>query len=207
HGADSLRVYEMFMGPLEAALPWSTTGLDGARRWIDRVYRLFTQQIQIVEENDGKLDRSFHALVKKVTNDVDTLNLNTAISAMMVFVNDCYKSETICREYAEGFVKMFACFAPHVGEELWATVFHYDTTIAYAPWPICDESKLIDDVVEVIVQVNGKLRGKFSVPVGTDEEEIKATAMDLATVQAQIVDKTVRKVIVVKGKVVNIVAN
>lgn len=207
HGADALRVYEMFMGPLEAALPWSTTGLDGARRWIDRVYRLFTQQIQIVEENDGKLDRSYHAMVKKVTNDVETLNLNTAISAMMVFINDCYKSESICREYAEGFVKMFACFAPHIGEEIWTEVFHHEGTIAYAPWPIYDESKLIEDVVEVIVQVNGKLRGKFSAAVGTDEEVIKEQALNLSTVQTQLADKTIRKIIVVKGKVVNIVAN
>lgn len=207
HGADALRVYEMFMGPLEAALPWSTTGLDGARRWIDRVYRLFTQQIQIVEENDGKLDRSYHAMVKKVTGDVETLNLNTAISAMMVFVNDCYKCETICRKYAEGFVKMFACFAPHIGEEIWSEVFHHEGTIAYEPWPIHDESMLVEDVVEVIVQVNGKLRGKFSAAVGTDEEALKEQALHISAVQTQLADKTVRKIIVVKGKVINIVAN
>lgn len=207
HGADALRVYEMFMGPLEAALPWSTTGLDGARRWIDRVYRLFTQQIQIVEANDGKLDRSYHAMVKKVTGDVETLNLNTAISAMMVFVNDCYKCETICREYAEGFVKMFACFAPHIGEEIWTAVFKHEGTITYEPWPAYDEAKLVEDVVEVIVQVNGKLRGKFSAAAGTADEVIQEQALQLSTVQAQLADKTIRKIIVVKGKVVNIVAN
>lgn len=117
HGADALRVYEMFMGPLEAALPWSTTGLDGARRWLDRVWRLYTDYDKFTEANDGKLDKVYHATVKKVTNDVETLNLNTAISQMMIFINECYKAESIYVEYAKGFAKMFACFAPHMGRK------------------------------------------------------------------------------------------
>lgn len=204
-GADSLRVYEMFMGPLEAALPWSTKGLDGARKWLDRVYRLYTETNKIVDTNDGSLDKVYHATVKKVTNDIDTLNLNTAISQMMIFINECYKAETIYREYAEGFVKMFACFAPHLGEELWQYLGHTGT-ITYVPWPVYDESKLIEDVIEIVVQVNGKMRGKFSCPADADEEFIKQEALKLKPVLAQIEGKEVRKIIVIKGKVVNIVA-
>lgn len=207
HGADSLRVYEMFMGPLEAALPWNTNGLDGSRKWIDRVWRLFHDYNKITSDNDGSLDKSYHAMVKKVTGDIQTLNLNTAISAMMVFINDCYKAQHIYEEYASGFVKVFACFAPHVGEELWKTIFHKDTTITYEAWPIHDESKLVEDEVEIVVQVNGKLRGKFLAAVDLDEETIKNEAIAIPAVVAQIEGKTVRKIIVIKGKVVNIVAN
>ncbi|MEG0823426.1 MAG: leucine--tRNA ligase [Erysipelotrichaceae bacterium] len=204
HGADSLRIYEMFMGPLEAALPWNTNGLDGARKWIDRVNRIFCEMDKLSDTNDGTLDKSFNYTVKKVTNDIETLNLNTAISQMMIFINDCYKVETIYRPYAEGFIKMFACFAPHMGEEIWHTITN-KTSISYEPWPIVDESKLVEAENEIIVQVNGKLRGKFSVAVGTEEELIKKLALELPTVIAQIENKTIRKVIVVKGKVVNIV--
>ncbi|MCR0458830.1 leucine--tRNA ligase [[Clostridium] innocuum] len=207
HGADALRVYEMFMGPLEAALPWSTTGLDGARRWLDRVWRLYTDYDKFTEANDGKLDKVYHATVKKVTNDVETLNLNTAISQMMIFINECYKAESIYVEYAKGFAKMFACFAPHMGEEIWSTVFGGCGTITYEPWPTYDEAKLVEDVIEVIVQVNGKLRGKFTTEAGSDEEAMKKQALEISAVAAQIEGKTIRKIIVVKGKVVNIVAN
>ena len=207
HGADALRVYEMFMGPLEAALPWSTTGLDGARRWLDRVWRLYTEYDKFTETNDGKMDKVYHATVKKVTNDVETLNLNTAISQMMIFINECYKAESIYVEYAKGFAKMFACFAPHMGEEIWSRVFGGNGTITYEPWPVYDESKLIEDEIEVIVQVNGKLRGKFTTAAASYEEALKKQALEISAVAAQIEGKTVRKIIVVKGKVVNIVAN
>lgn len=207
HGADALRVYEMFMGPLEAALPWSTTGLDGARRWLDRVWRLYTDYDKFTDTNDGRLDKVYHATVKKVTSDIETLNLNTAISQMMIFINECYKAESIYVEYAKGFAKMFACFAPHMGEEIWSRVFGGTGTITYEPWPTYDESKLVEDVIEVIVQVNGKLRGKFTTDAGSDEESLKKQAMAISAVAAQIEGKTVRKIIVVKGKVVNIVAN
>lgn len=207
HGADALRVYEMFMGPLEAALPWSTTGLDGARRWLDRVWRLYTDYDKFTDTNDGRLDKVYHATVKKVTSDIETLNLNTAISQMMIFINECYKAESIYVEYAKGFAKMFACFAPHMGEEIWSRVFGGTGTITYEPWPTYDESKLVEDVIEVIVQVNGKLRGKFTTAAGSDEESLKKQAMAISAVAAQIEGKTVRKIIVVKGKVVNIVAN
>lgn len=207
HGADALRVYEMFMGPLEAALPWSTTGLDGARRWLDRVWRLYTDYDKFTETNDGKLDKVYHATVKKVTSDIETLNLNTAISQMMIFINECYKADSIYVEYAKGFAKMFACFAPHMGEEIWSRVFGGTGTITYEPWPTYDEAKLVEDVIEVIVQVNGKLRGKFTTEAGSDKEAMKKQALEISAVAAQIEGKTVRKIIVVKGKVVNIVAN
>lgn len=206
HGADALRVYEMFMGPLEASLPWSTTGLDGSRRWLDRVWRLFTEYDKLSDENDHALDKIYHATVKKVSEDIETLNLNTAISQMMIFINDCYKAEHIYREYAEGFVKMFACFAPHLGEELWHEVLGHTDTIAYASWPHYDAQALVESEVEAIVQVNGKVRGKMMIPAGIDEESMKEKAMAIDSVKRQLEGKNILKVIVVKGKVVNIVA-
>lgn len=207
HGADALRVYEMFMGPLEAALPWSTTGLDGTRKWLERVNRFYTEVAEFTEENDHRLDRVYHATVKKVTNDIDTLNFNTAISQMMIFINECYKTKTIYRPYAIGFLKMFACFAPHLGEELWATIFGQKDSITYEPWPTYDEAMLVDKTVTIVVQVNGKVRGKFEAAADADQAKIQEQALQLENVQHQLEGKTVRKVIVVKGKVVNIVAN
>lgn len=207
HGADALRVYEMFMGPLEAALPWSTTGLDGTRKWLERVNRFYTEVAEFTDENDHRLDRVYHATVKKVTNDIDTLNFNTAISQMMIFINECYKTKTIYRPYAIGFLKMFACFAPHLGEELWATIFDQKDSITYEPWPTYDEAMLVDKTVTIVVQVNGKVRGKFEAAADAEEAKIQEQALQLENVQHQLEGKTVRKVIVVKGKVVNIVAN
>lgn len=207
HGADALRVYEMFMGPLEAALPWSTTGLDGTRKWLERVNRFYTEVAEFTEENDHRLDRVYHATVKKVTNDIDTLNFNTAISQMMIFINECYKTKTIYRPYVIGFLKMFACFAPHLGEELWATIFDQKDSITYKPWPTYDEAMLVDKTVTIVVQVNGKVRGKFEAAADAEEAKIQEQALQLENVQHQLEGKTVRKVIVVKGKVVNIVAN
>ncbi len=206
HGADALRVYEMFMGPLEASLPWSTTGLDGARRWLDRVWRLFEEYDKLTDENDHSLDKIYHATVKKVTEDIETLNLNTAISQMMIFINECYKTEHIYRPYAIGFIKMFACFAPHLGEEIWSRFFHHNTTIAYEAWPTYDEKALIESEVEAVVQVNGKVRGKMKIAAGEKEDVMKEMAMKIESVQRQLEGKEIVKIIVVKGKVVNIVA-
>ena len=206
HGADALRVYEMFMGPLEASLPWSTTGLDGARRWLDRVWRLFEEYDKLTDENDHSLDKIYHATVKKVTEDIETLNLNTAISQMMIFINECYKTEHIYRPYAIGFIKMFACFAPHLGEEIWSHFFHQNTTIAYEAWPTYDEKALIESEVEAVVQVNGKVRGKMKIAAGEKEDVMKEMAMKIESVQRQLEGKEIVKIIVVKGKVVNIVA-
>lgn len=207
HGADALRLYEMFMGPLEAALPWNTNGLDGARKWLDRVYRLYTEYDKFTTENDGKLDHVYHATVKKVTGDIETLNLNTAISQMMIFINECYKADAIYVEYAKNFIKMLSTYAPHLGEEIWQTVFHNENSIAYEPWPLYDEAKLVEDEIKVIVQVNGKLRGKFMTAAGSADADIEEKAMAIAAVKAQLEGKTIRKVLVIKGRVVNIVAN
>lgn len=207
HGADALRVYEMFMGPLESGLPWSETGLDGTRKWLERVWCCFSKDAKIVEENDGKLDKVYNQTVKKVGNDIDTLNFNTAISQMMVFINEVYKNGSVYRPYAEGFTKMFSVFAPHLGEEMWQQIFGHDNSIAYEPWPEYDEEKLKESVVTVVVQVNGKVRGKFEAPAGSAEDALKEQALALPNVQKQIEGKTIRKIIVVKGKVVNIVAN
>ncbi len=205
HGADSLRIYEMFMGPLEASLPWSTTGLDGSLRWIERVWRLIEENShKFSNENDGKLDYSYNYLVKKVTNDIQTLNLNTAISQMMIFINDCYKSDTIYREYISGFVKMFSTFAPHAGEELWSMLGN-ENSIAYAEWPVYDENKLLLSEVEIIVQVNGKVRAKLLMATDSNEEVLKKAALNHETVIKAMDGKEPKKVIVVKNKIVNIV--
>lgn len=205
YGADTLRIYEMFMGPLEASKPWSESGVDGSRKWLDRVYRLIAESGKIVKENDHSLDKVYHATVKKVTNDIETLGFNTAISQMMIFVNECYKAETVYEEYAKGFVKLLSIFAPHLGEEMWQVVLKQEDTIAYADWPTYDESVLVESEVEIIAQVNGKLRGKFLIAAGSNEDALKEEAMKLPNVQAQIEGKTICKIIVIKGRVVNIV--
>lgn len=205
YGADTLRLYEMFMGPLEASKPWSEQGVEGSRRWLERVYRLIVEMDRITDTNDHVLDKSYHYTVKKVTKDIESLNLNTAISQMMIFINDAYKADTLYREYAEGFVKMLSCFAPHLGEEIWEHLGHHES-IAYESWPAYDESFLVEDSVEIAVQVNGKLRGTIKVKKDASEEEIKENALALKTVQAQIEGKEIRKFIVIKGKIVNIVA-
>ncbi|MDF9823729.1 leucyl-tRNA synthetase [Breznakia sp. PF5-3] len=206
HGADALRVYEMFMGPLEAALPWSTNGLDGARKWLDRIYRLFSEHNQkFTTTNNKSLDKTYHATVKKVTNDIETLNLNTAISQMMIFINDCYKADEIYIEYVKGFVKMLSCFAPHLSEEIWTTYLKEQGSLAYKAWPVYEEAMLIDAEVEIIVQVNGKLRAKFMIANGSSDDEIKETAMSLDAIKSHTDGKEVRKIIVIKNKLVNIV--
>ena len=206
YGADTLRLYEMFMGPLEASKPWADSGVEGSRKWLDRVWRLFMESDKLSDENDGTLDYSYHYTVKKVTNDFESLNMNTAISQMMIFINDCYKADKIYRPYALDFIKMLSCVAPHVCEEMYTTLTQ-KPCIADEAWPVYDEKQLVRSEIEIIVQVNGKLRGKFMIDAEADEEAIKQEALQVPNVLTQIEGKTVRKIIVVKGKVVNIVAN
>lgn len=206
HGADALRVYEMFMGPLDASLPWSTKGMDGARKWLDRVHRLVTDSSMIVEEATPELDYSYNFMVKKVTNDIETLNFNTGISQMMIFVNDCYKNGKVNRDMIMNFVQIFSCFAPHLGEELFAVLSGKEESIAYRPWPVYDESKLVKSASTIAVQVNGKMRGKFEASTDATKEELEKMALSLDSVKAQTEGKTIAKVIVVPGKIVNIVA-
>ncbi len=211
YGADTLRLYEMFMGPLEASIAWSENGLEGARKFLDRVYRLFVSdagnlQAKVTKENDGKLERAYHQMVKSVTNDYENLRFNTGISALMIFVNEAYKADTIPTAYAEGFVKLLAPIAPHVGEEIWS-IFGYQESIAYEAWPTFDESKLIEDEVEIVLQVNGKVKAKAIVAKAMPKEELEAFAKQNERIQAELEGKTIRKVIAVPGKLVNIVAN
>lgn len=211
YGADTLRLYEMFMGPLDADKAWSTTGLEGARRFLDRVWRLFTDENgkltdKIVDKTGGPLEKVYHQTVKKVTEDYENLHFNTAISQMMVFVNEAYKQEELPRVYMEGFVKLLNPICPHITEELWEMLGH-EGTISYSEWPTYDESKLVDDEIEIVVQVNGKVRDRIVVPVDMDKEKLEKQALALEKVQTQIEGKEIRKVIVVPKKLVNIVAN
>ncbi len=211
HGADTLRLYEMFMGPLDAAIAWSENGLDGSRRFLDRIWRLLvTEENQItdkvVDEQTPELDKVYNQTVKKVTEDFDTLNFNTAISQMMVFINDCYKQDKLSKAYVEGFVKMLSPIAPHISEELWAKLGH-DDTIAYEEWPTFDPSLLVDNEVEIVIQVNGKLKEKTKVSKDLSKEEMEQFALEIDKVKQAIEGKTVRKVIAVPQKLVNIVAN
>lgn len=211
HGADTLRLYEMFMGPLDASKAWSTDGLDGARRFLDRVWRLFVKDDgalsdKIQDTTGGELEKVYHQTVKKVTEDFENLHFNTGISQLMVFVNEAYRAEVIPKEYAEGFVKLLSPVCPHIAEELWAKLGH-EGTIAYEPWPEYDEDKLIDDEIEIVVQVNGKVRAKLMVHREATKEELEKIALNNEKVQDHISGKTIRKVIAVPGKLVNIVAN
>ncbi|WJP97226.1 leucine--tRNA ligase [Macrococcus bovicus] len=211
HGADTLRLYEMFMGPLEASIAWSTNGLDGARRFLDRIYRLFiTEQGTLAEkvttEATPALDKVYHQTVKKVTEDYEALGFNTAISQMMVFINEGYKQEKINKEYVEGFVKMLSPIAPHIAEELWYKLGHTET-ITYAEWPTFDASKLVDAEVEIVIQINGKLKKKALIQKDMPKEELEAFALAEEEIKTAIDGKTVRKVIAVPNKLVNIVAN
>ncbi|WP_346677625.1 leucine--tRNA ligase [Erysipelatoclostridium sp. An173] len=204
YGADTLRVYEMFMGPLEASKPWSDSGVDSARKWLDRVYRLVIETDKLSDENDHSLDFIYHATVKKVTNDYETLGFNTAISQMMIFVNEAFKAKTVYRPYAENLVKMLSCIAPHVCEEMWHLLGH-ENTIAYESWPTYDESMLVTQTIEMGVQVNGKLRAKIQVAKDADEEAVKTLAFEQENVKAHTDGKNIVKIIVVKNKIVNIV--
>ncbi|SDK09321.1 leucine--tRNA ligase [Sediminibacillus albus] len=212
HGADTLRLYEMFMGPLDAAVAWSTNGLDGARRFLDRVWRLFVTDEGMASEKivdgstDNSLEKSYHETVKKVTENFEALRFNTGISQMMVFINDAYKAEEIPKTFAEGFIKILSPVAPHIAEELWETLGH-NQTLAYQSWPAFDEAKLIENEVEVAIQVMGKVRAKMMVPKDTSKDDLEKQALELESIQDWLEGKTVRKVIAVPGKLVNIVAN
>lgn len=211
YGADTLRLYEMFMGPLDASIAWSEDGLSGAHKFIKRIWNLLIDdqdrlRDRVTTENDGSLDRIYNQTVKKVTDDFEQLHFNTAISQMMVFVNQCYKADALPLEYVEGFVKLIAPLTPHIAEELWTKLGHVGS-IAYVQWPTYDKSKLEEDTAEIIVQVNGKLRAKLTAPKDITKGELEKQALADEKVQHHLEGKTVRKVIVIPGKLVNVVAN
>ena len=204
YGADTLRLYEMFMGPLEVSKPWSSQGVEGARRFINRVWNFFTDSEKINDSAKANLTKLYHQTVKKVTNDFEKLAFNTAISQMMIFVNAVYKEGSCPKEYAEGIIKMLSCITPHVGEEIWASLGHEDT-IAFEPWPTYDENECKEDTIEIGVQVCGKVRGKVVLGVNEDKDSALAKAKAADGVAPFIEGKTIVKEIYVPGKIVNIV--
>ena len=205
YGADTLRLYEMFMGPLEASKPWSNQGVEGAHKYLERVYRMIIENNILVDEEVKELELVYHQTVKKVTEDYENLAFNTAISQMMIFTNEVYKVNKLPRAYAEGFVKLISCIAPHIGEEMWEQLGHKGT-IAFESWPTYDESKLVVNTIKMGVSVNGKPRATIEVSVDASEEEVKAIALKEEGVLRHTEGKEIKKIIVVKGKIVNIVA-
>ncbi|MDE7039959.1 MAG: leucine--tRNA ligase [Limosilactobacillus sp.] len=210
YGADTLRLYEMFMGPLEESVPWDEKGLHGANKWVQRVWRLLMDDNNHLRDrvstiNDGKLTKVYNQTVKKVTEDYERMHFNTAISQLMVFVNEAYKVDDLPVEYMKGFVKMIAPIMPHMAEELWSQ-FGESETITYQPWPTYDPKALVEDEVEMIVQVNGKVRAKIKMAKDTDRDEAQQLALANEHVKKFTDGKDIKKVIVVPNKIVNIVA-
>ncbi|WP_018658858.1 leucine--tRNA ligase [Allofustis seminis] len=211
YGADTLRLYEMFLGPLDTNKEWTTDGLEGSRRFLDRVWRLFIDREgkvrdRITTYNDGTLEQVYHQTVKKVTRDFEQMHFNTAISQMMVFVNEAYQAEALPVEYMKGLLQLLAPITPHIAEELWWKLGEKES-ISLAPWPTYDESKLISNEIEVVFQVNGKVRGKAQVAADISKEDLEKMAFENENIQEHLKELTVHKVIVVPGKLVNIVAN
>ena len=204
YGADALRVYEMFMGPIDAAKPWDPNGIDGSKKFLDRVWRLLVESGKVQNKENKNLEKVYNYTVKKVTNDYENMYFNTAISQMMIFVNAATKEDTIPQEYAEGFVKLLSPVAPHISEEIWCRLGHNDT-ITYEAWPTYDEAKLVEDTVEIPVQINGKVRATVEIPVESTEEEVKNIVHENANIQTQLEGKNVVKEIYVKNKIYNIV--
>nr|MCR5349952.1 class I tRNA ligase family protein [Acholeplasmatales bacterium] len=205
YGADTLRLYEMFMGPLEASKPWSDQGVEGARKFLDRVYRLVLDYSdKFTKEYDATLEKTYHRTVKKVTQDFEALAFNTAISQLMIFVNDCYKADKIYIGFIEGFVKLLSPVAPHICEELWEALGHKET-IAYEAWPTYEEAKTVDNDVVYAVSVNGKLRDKITMPKDSDKSEVEKIALQSEKIKEYVNGHDIVKIIVVPNKIVNIV--
>ena len=209
YGADTLRLYEMFMGPLDASIPWSEEGLGGAHKFLNRVWNLLIDENDNLRDrvttiNNHDLDKIYNETVKKVTEDYEAMHFNTAISQLMVFVNNAYKADSLPLEYVEGLVKLLSPVVPHITEELWSKLGHVGS-IAYAKWPTYDESKLVEDVVEIVVQINGKVRQHLQVSKDASREELQALALNDERIKQELVDKEVKKVIAVPGKLVSIV--
>ncbi|WP_071130328.1 leucine--tRNA ligase [Enterococcus timonensis] len=209
YGADTLRLYEMFMGPLDASIPWSENGLEGARKFLDRVWRLIVDEDgkmrdRITKVNDGKLTKVYHQTVKKVTEDFEQLRFNTGISQLMIFVNEANKDDSLHYSYIEGFVQMLAPVAPHLAEELWEILGNTES-ISYVPWPTYDPEMLVESTVEVIVQVNGKMRAKLTTEKDLSKEELIELAQNDPQIEKYLTDQTIRKIIAVPNKLVNFV--
>ena len=211
YGADTLRMYEMFMGPLDASSAWSESGIEGSRKFLDRIWRLLLDENdkmrdRITTINTHELDKVYHQTVKKVTEDYDNLHFNTAISQMMIFINEAYKVDALPFEYVTGFVQLLAPIAPHFSEELWVKLGKPEG-ISYVAWPTYEEAFLVEDEVEVVFQINGKVKTKEMVPSDISKDDMIAMALENSTIKEAIEGKTVRKTIAIPGKLVNIVAN
>lgn len=204
YGADALRIYEMFMGPIDAAKPWDPNGIDGSKKFIDRVWRLFKESGKVVDKPNKNLEKAYNYTVKKVTNDYETMNFNTAISQMMIFVNLANKEEVLPLEYAEGFLKLLNPVAPHITEELWSEMGHTET-ITYSTWPTFDEAKMQEDTISLPVQINGKLRANVEIEKDEDQESVKQKVHKNDKIQALIEEKQIVKEIYVPNRIYNIV--
>ena len=204
YGADTLRLYEMFMGPLEASKPWSKEGVEGAKKFLDRVWRLIVESGLVKDEENNNLDKEYNKMVKKITEDYESLSFNTAISELMIFLNACNREKVVPKKYIEGFIQLLNPIAPHITEEMWQILGH-DNTIAYEPWPTYDESKLIETETEVGVQVNGKLRATVMISDDDTEEQIKEKVYALENVKKFTDGHTIVKEIIIPKKIVNIV--
>ena len=205
YGADTLRLYEMFMGPLEADKPWSNQGVEGARKFLDKIYRLYSESNKIQNKENKNLDKIYNQTVKKVTEDYENLSFNTAISQLMIFINAVTKEDIFPIEYAEGFIKLLNPIAPFITEEIWNTYLNHNNTISYESWPTYNEDKIVDDIITMVVQVNGKVRGKIEINNNASEEEMKKLAKEIDNVKNYINGKEIVKEVVVPNKLVSIV--
>ena len=204
-GADTLRLYEMFMGALQDAKPWNTKNIEGSKRFLDRVWRLYVDENKIQDKPNNNLDRIYHETVKKVTNDFESLNFNTAISQMMIFINAVYKEDVFPREYAENFIKLLNPVAPFITEEIWNVALGHNNTITYEKWPTYDEKYLVKNSVEMAIQVNSKIVDRMEIDTSWDNVKILEEVKKNQKIASFIEGKQIVKEIVVPGRIVNLI--